>query len=218
MSLAEKYPFYLANEAQAPNVDLEVSDKYTAKVATRVAIASPDAIDRAIAVAVKATLPMRKLPPYQRQTILQYCVERFRERFDELAMALCIEAGKPIRDSRGEVPRLIDTTFKSCPSRMICTGRRYQEPGQPAHKTEERRLAQRPLDGRLLAEGVRQRPQQELATVPVDADRQEHGQRKQQHRGQALCEIGNARTQPQQGQSDWPADKQTTKDGPSTGQ
>jgi hypothetical protein len=30
-------------------------------------------------------------------------------RFDELALALCIEAGKPIRDARGEVPRLIDT-------------------------------------------------------------------------------------------------------------
>ncbi|MBD3648353.1 MAG: aldehyde dehydrogenase family protein, partial [Pseudomonadales bacterium] len=34
---------------------------------------------------------------------------RFRERFDELAMALCIEAGKPIKDAEGEVTRLIDT-------------------------------------------------------------------------------------------------------------
>ena len=31
------------------------------------------------------------------------------ERFDELAASLCIEAGKPINDSRGEVGRLIDT-------------------------------------------------------------------------------------------------------------
>jgi len=41
--------------------------------------------------------------------VLEHCVTRFRERFDELAMALCIEAGKPIRDARGEVTRLIDT-------------------------------------------------------------------------------------------------------------
>ena len=34
---------------------------------------------------------------------------RFKERFDELANSLCIEAGKPIRDARGEVTRLIDT-------------------------------------------------------------------------------------------------------------
>jgi acyl-CoA reductase-like NAD-dependent aldehyde dehydrogenase len=36
-------------------------------------------------------------------------VARFTERRSELAEALCIEAGKPIRDSRGEVDRLIDT-------------------------------------------------------------------------------------------------------------
>jgi acyl-CoA reductase-like NAD-dependent aldehyde dehydrogenase len=36
-------------------------------------------------------------------------VDRFKERAEELAYALCIEAGKPIKDSRGEVSRLIDT-------------------------------------------------------------------------------------------------------------
>ena len=49
------------------------------------------------------------LPPYERQNILNHCVKRFQERFDELAYALCIEAGKPIKDARGEVTRLIDT-------------------------------------------------------------------------------------------------------------
>ena len=74
-----------------------------------VALASPDDIDRVIAATVKATEPMRKLAPYERQAVLQHCVVRFQEHFDELAMALCIEAGKPIKDSRGEVARLIDT-------------------------------------------------------------------------------------------------------------
>ncbi|RYG68756.1 aldehyde dehydrogenase family protein, partial [bacterium] len=40
---------------------------------------------------------------------LQHCVDRFKERSEELAYALCVEAGKPIKDSRGEVGRLIDT-------------------------------------------------------------------------------------------------------------
>jgi acyl-CoA reductase-like NAD-dependent aldehyde dehydrogenase len=31
------------------------------------------------------------------------------ERQEEFAMALCIEAGKPIKDAKGEVQRLIDT-------------------------------------------------------------------------------------------------------------
>jgi acyl-CoA reductase-like NAD-dependent aldehyde dehydrogenase len=52
---------------------------------------------------------MARLPAYARQDVLAHCVKRFQERYDELAYALCIEAGKPIRDARGEVTRLIDT-------------------------------------------------------------------------------------------------------------
>jgi acyl-CoA reductase-like NAD-dependent aldehyde dehydrogenase len=107
--LKSSYPYYLANVAEQPNTDLEVTDKYTGKVATRVALADARAIDAGIAAAVAATEPMREFAPYQRQAVLEHCVKRFRERYDELAMALCIEAGKPIRDARGEVTRLIDT-------------------------------------------------------------------------------------------------------------
>ena len=35
--LRESYPFYLANRAEMPNTDLEVIDKYSGEVATRVA-------------------------------------------------------------------------------------------------------------------------------------------------------------------------------------
>ena len=107
--MQEQYPFYLANEARQPNADLEVTDKYSGQVATRVAIADTATIDEAIGAAEAATEPMRKLPPYARQRILYHCVQRFKESFDELALSLCVEAGKPIKDSRGEVSRLIDT-------------------------------------------------------------------------------------------------------------
>ncbi len=107
--LQESYPYYLANKAEQPNTDLEVTDKYSGEVATRVAMADTAAIDRAIAAAVDATEPMRRMPPYERQAVLNHCVDRFTERAEELAESLCIEAGKPIKDSRGEVSRLIDT-------------------------------------------------------------------------------------------------------------
>jgi acyl-CoA reductase-like NAD-dependent aldehyde dehydrogenase len=107
--LKERYPYYLANEPESPNADLVVNDKYSGKEATRVALADAAAIDRAIARAVEAAEPMRNLAAYERQAVLEHCVKRFRERFDELAMSLCIEAGKPLRDARGEVTRLIDT-------------------------------------------------------------------------------------------------------------
>ncbi len=107
--MQDQYPFYLANQPEQPNADLEVTDKFTGDVATRVAMASPGDIDRAIGAAVDAAEPMRKMRAYERQAVLDHCVKRFRERFDELAMSLCVEAGKPIKDSRGEVSRLIDT-------------------------------------------------------------------------------------------------------------
>lgn len=107
--LKASYPFYLANEAQAPNQDLTVYDKFTGKAATKVAMADAATIDQAIAAAEAAAEPMRKLPAYKRQAVLNHCVKRFEERAEELAQALCVEAGKPIKDARGEVVRLIDT-------------------------------------------------------------------------------------------------------------
>ena len=107
--LASKYPYYLAGKPVFANQDLEVIDKYSGAVATRVAIADSNAIDQGIAAAEASMPAMRALPPYTRQQILYDCVSRFEEQFDELAMSLCIEAGKPIKDARGEVTRLIDT-------------------------------------------------------------------------------------------------------------
>jgi aldehyde dehydrogenase (NAD+) len=107
--LKKRYPYYLANRAASPNHDLEVLDKYTGKVACRVALADAKAIDKAIAAAVKSQAALAKFAPDQRQAVLEHCVARFTERSEELALALCIEAGKPIRDARGEVTRLIDT-------------------------------------------------------------------------------------------------------------
>ncbi|MBY0620673.1 aldehyde dehydrogenase family protein [Sphingomonas ursincola] len=108
-TLKSVYPLYLNNEAQQPNTDLEVTDKFTGEVAFRVAQADAATIDAAIAGAVEAAEPMAAMPSYERQNVLNHCVTRFKERFDELAYALCVEAGKPIKDSEGEVSRLIDT-------------------------------------------------------------------------------------------------------------
>ncbi len=107
--MQKQYPFYHANRPEQPNTDLVVTDKFSNKAATRVAQADAGWVDRAIAAAVEAAAPMAAMAPYERRAVLDHCVRRFRERFDELADVLRIEAGKPINDSRGEVTRLIDT-------------------------------------------------------------------------------------------------------------
>src|SRR3954466_15158512 len=109
MALADTYPLYLANEAKQPNADLAVTDKYTGKVAFQVAQADSATIDAGIAAAVAAAGPMARMAAYERQAVLQHSVDRFKARFDELAFALCVEAGKPIKDSEGATPGLIDT-------------------------------------------------------------------------------------------------------------
>jgi acyl-CoA reductase-like NAD-dependent aldehyde dehydrogenase len=107
--LEKSYPYYLANKPVTANTDLEVTDKYSSEVVTRVAMADADAIEEAFDKAEAACEAMQALPAYHRQEVLNHCVKRFTERRDELAMALCVEAGKPIKDSRGEAGRLIDT-------------------------------------------------------------------------------------------------------------
>lgn len=107
--LKPRYPLYLANRPRETGRELAVTDKYSGEPATRVALADRVLLDEAIAAAAVAAGPMAALPAYERQAVLEHCVRRFAERAEELAQALCVEAGKPIRDARGEVTRLIDT-------------------------------------------------------------------------------------------------------------
>ncbi len=107
--MKKRWPYYLANEPVQANAELEVFDKFSGERVARVAYADAGAIDKAIASAHAARGAMSGFPPDARRDALEHCVRRFTERKDELALALCIEAGKPIKDARGEVERLVDT-------------------------------------------------------------------------------------------------------------
>lgn len=130
--MEKRYPYWLANRpfsgtgtgsgsrtgtgtgsasasTTPPERDLPVTDKFSGEVVAHVAVAGPEEIEAAIAAGYAARDAMRKLPPYTRKEILLHAAKRFRERGDELARILAIEAGKPVRDARGEVTRLVDT-------------------------------------------------------------------------------------------------------------
>lgn len=104
-----QYPHYVAGRAVTSKNQLQVTDKFTGETFATVSIASAADIDHAIAAAVKAAEPLRKLASFERQAVLYRCLEQFQKRSAELADIVCKEAGKPIRDSRSEVTRLIDT-------------------------------------------------------------------------------------------------------------
>ena len=42
---------------------------------------------------------MAAMGSWQRKEVLEHCVREFQARFEELAVSLCIEAGKPIKVS-----------------------------------------------------------------------------------------------------------------------
>lgn len=107
--LNEAYPYYVANEAVFANRELAVTNKYTGEMATRVARADEAAITQAIDKATEARDACRRMPSFARAAVLNHVVQRMTERHEELARALAVEAGKPIRDARGEVTRGIDT-------------------------------------------------------------------------------------------------------------
>jgi acyl-CoA reductase-like NAD-dependent aldehyde dehydrogenase len=103
------YPCYIGGTPMDTGKRLEVIDKYSGDPVCEVALAEATHIDAAIGAAVTAAKPCRQMAPFQRAEVLRHATTRFHERFDDLAEALCIEAGKPVADARGEVTRLIDT-------------------------------------------------------------------------------------------------------------
>ncbi|MGD8453885.1 MAG: aldehyde dehydrogenase family protein [Phycisphaerae bacterium] len=107
--LRESYPYYLAGRALPANTDLAVTNKYTDAVATRVARADRAVVEQAIAAATEAFGQTRKMPAHRRQAVLSQLLEQVQRRHEELAHVLAVEVGKPIRDARGEVTRLVDT-------------------------------------------------------------------------------------------------------------
>jgi acyl-CoA reductase-like NAD-dependent aldehyde dehydrogenase len=107
--LKDAYPYYLAGQPKLANSDLPVMNKYSRQTATHVALADGAAVDEAVAAAEQAAEACRKMPSYARAAVLNHVVQRMTERREELAHALAIEAGKPIKDARGEVTRGLDT-------------------------------------------------------------------------------------------------------------
>lgn len=107
--LKTRYPFYLANRPQMGNQTVTVTDKYSQAPVSEISIATPQEIEQAISAGVQALPVLARQPLFERKKILSHCLNRFHERKEELTQILCIEVGKPIKDARAEVGRLIDT-------------------------------------------------------------------------------------------------------------
>ena len=86
----------------------EVRAPWDGRLIRRVAQASPAQAEQALAVASAARERLQQQSTGRRREVLEGIVAGLRARAEEVAQAICHEAGKPITHARGEVRRAIE--------------------------------------------------------------------------------------------------------------
>ncbi len=107
--MAQKYGILIAGRWETTKKELEVKSPYDGTTVGVVCMAGPEELDRAAAAADKAFKELKKMPAYRKAEIIGKVVEGLKEREEELARTISLEAGKPIRDARTEVKRAQNT-------------------------------------------------------------------------------------------------------------
>jgi acyl-CoA reductase-like NAD-dependent aldehyde dehydrogenase len=128
----------------------EIESPYDGAPVAVVHRAGPEEVERAIAGAVRAFEETRHLPSWRREEILNAISQGIAARRDELARAIALEAGKPIKTARVEVDRAV-FTFKIAAEE---SKRIYGEivpldwlPGNEGRRAEVRRVPLGPIAG-----------------------------------------------------------------------
>ncbi len=99
----------IANQwVDAPGT-ITVKSPFSGDIVGEVAKAGPAELERAVQAAVAAFETTKKLSAAKRFELLGRTVDGLKKRKDEIARTISLEAGKPIRLSRGEVDRAIST-------------------------------------------------------------------------------------------------------------
>jgi glyceraldehyde-3-phosphate dehydrogenase (NADP+) len=103
------HPYFLAGSWEQSNQPLPVTCPYDNSVVGTTWLAGDAEFERATQAAVEAAAIMRRLPAYERAAILMRAHADLAARRDEIGRTIAGEAGKAIRDARGEADRGIQT-------------------------------------------------------------------------------------------------------------
>ncbi|MGH2618250.1 MAG: aldehyde dehydrogenase family protein, partial [Thermomicrobiales bacterium] len=106
---ARKYPIFVAGEWQTSDEPLAVRNPYSGDILGVTYQASRDQLEKAIVGAERAFEITRQMPTYERVALLKAMASELKERRDEFAQMIALEAGKPIRDAEVETDRGIFT-------------------------------------------------------------------------------------------------------------
>jgi acyl-CoA reductase-like NAD-dependent aldehyde dehydrogenase len=92
-----------------PNGTTEVLSPFTGEPVYRVSLAGEAETNAAIDAAAAAFKTWSRTPAHERSRLLHRATALIEERKEDLARTLALEAGKPIRDARGEIARAVQT-------------------------------------------------------------------------------------------------------------
>ncbi len=115
----EQTPVRIAGEMVTTSESVEVANPYGGATIAEVPLCGADEVDRAC-TAAKAALDRDDFPQHERARVLERAADLLRDRIDEFAATITEEAAKPIRTSRGEASRCVDTfTFSAVEARKL---------------------------------------------------------------------------------------------------
>lgn len=115
----DQTPIRIAGELVTTEGSVPVTNPYGGEVIAEVPLCGEDEVERACTAAA-AVLTRDHLPQHARARVLERAAELVRGRVDDLARGITAESGKPIRTSRTEVVRCVDTlTYAAVEARRL---------------------------------------------------------------------------------------------------
>src|SRR5688572_796254 len=107
--MAQRQPIYLAGEWVESGEPLDVINPYDGKVLGTTFQASAAQLEQAIVAAEQAFTIAKRTPVFDRVALLTALAAKMKERRDEVARTIALEAGKPIREAEVEADRGVFT-------------------------------------------------------------------------------------------------------------
>ncbi len=107
--MAKEFKILIDGKWRATDKELDVVSPFNAEVVGMTYLAGPAEIEEAVSAADAAFKKLKALPAYERADIIKKVVEGLEARAEELAQIISLEAGKPLKDARGEVARSVNT-------------------------------------------------------------------------------------------------------------
>ena len=105
----EEYKLLINGKREESKDRREIKAPYDQKLIGVVHFAEKEQVKRAIASADEAFKKTKKLSSFERSKILENISLNIKKRMEELARSIALQAGKPIKSSRIEVERSVDT-------------------------------------------------------------------------------------------------------------